>query len=280
MNLIMSLALCDSIYLMAVLNIQRGLFGQLFIRQSLLHCRFSIFLVYVSGLVSSWVTVLISLERYIALYHPFKFHRYCTTRRTYLAILALVILSSIGCIPFFLSCSVTWIDQMPQCNSFGENSKYDIILISVTLTFYSFLPFLLITVLNILMMRKIQLQKAFRSTTQQPKELSSANNSSLIIMMFCVSSIFAVTSFPASILTIVSYSCKFNNGKFCILDQHGWLTELTFMLDDINHGINFFLYCLTGSVFRLAFFHLFKCGQNKSPRHDFHHEMATTENVL
>ena len=279
MNLIMSLAICDSMYLMAVLNIQTGLFGQLFISPSLVHCRFTFFLVYVSGIVSSWVTVLISLERYIALYHPFKVHIYCTTRRTYLAILALVILSSTGCIPFFYSCSVSLNDQMPQCDSFGENVKYDIILISLILSLYSFLPFLLITVLNILMMRKIQLQKTFRSRSQQSKEPSSAINSSLIIMMFCVCSIFAVTSFPASILTIVSNSCKFNNVKFCILDPDGWLAELTFMLDDINHGINFFLYCLRGSVFRLAFFHLFKCGQNKSPGHNFHQEMATTENV-
>ena len=128
MNLIMSLAIiCNSMYLMAVLNIQRGLFGQLFIRPSLLHCRFTVFLVYVSGTVSSWVTVLISLERYI--YHPFKLHIiYCITRRTYLAILASVTLSSIGCIPFFYSCSVSWKDQMPQCDSFRKNMIwYDII---------------------------------------------------------------------------------------------------------------------------------------------------------
>ena len=189
---------------------------------------------------------------------------------------ALVILSSIGCISFFYSCFVSCKDQMPQCDSFGNNDKYDIILISITLTFYSFVPFLLITVLNILMMRKIQLQKAFQSQKQQSKNPSPTYNSSLIVMMVCVCSIFAVTSFPAAILTIVTYSCISKTGGLCILGHGGWLSDLSFMLDDIDHGINFFLYCLTGSVFRFAFFHLFKCRQKISPVHSLQQEMTTS----
>ena len=166
--------------------------------------------------------MLISLERYIAICHPFKVHIYCTKNHTYLAIMALVLITSTGCIPFFYTCSVTWLDHIPQCDTFGENPKYDIILIFIALMFYIFVPFLLITILNILMMRKIQLQKAFRSQRQQSKEPSSAYNSSLIIMMVCVCSIFAVTSFPASISVIVSLSYKFNSDGPSLLEYDGW----------------------------------------------------------
>ena len=265
---------------MCVINAQKGLFGQLFIRPSLLYCRFTLFFVYVSGTLSSWVTVLISLERYIAIFHPFKVHIYCTKKHTYLAIMALVIVTNTGCIPFFYTCSVRWLDHIPLCKTFGENPKYDIILIFITLTFYSNVPFFLITILNILMVRTIQLQKAFRSQTQQSKEPSSAYNSSLSVMMVCVCSIFAVTSFPVCIVMIVSLSYKFNGGEPSILEDDGWFVQLTYMLEDINHGINFFLYCITGSVFRFAFFNLFKCGGKKCPGPSFQQEMATIENVL
>ena len=280
MNLIMSLAIFDSIYLMIIINLQRGLFGRLFIQPSLLYCRLMFFSLYISGTLSSWVTVLISLERYIAICRPFKVHVYCTKKHIYLAIIALIIITSTGYIPFFYGCSVRWFDQMPQCESSGENAEYHIIFISIALTFYSFFPFLLITILNILMMRQIQLQKAFRSQRQPSRETSSAYNSSLSVMMVCVCSIFAVTSFPVCIVMIVSLSYKFNGGEPSILEDDGWFVRLTHMVEDINHGINFFLYCLTGSVFRFAFFNLFKCRGKKCPRPSFQQEMATIENVL
>ena len=280
MNLILSLAIFDSLYLVIIINLERGLFGQLFISPSLLNCRLNIVFLYSSGMLSSWVTVLISSERYIAICHPFKVHIYCTKKHTYLAIMALVIVTNTGCIPFFYTCSVTWLDHIPLCKTFGENPKYDITLIFIALTFYSYVPFLLITILNILMMRKIQLQKAFRSQRQQSKEPSSAYNSSLIVMMVCVCSIFAVTSFPVCIVMIVSLSYKFNGGEPSILEYDGWFVRLTHMVEDINHGINLFLYCLTGSVFRFAFFNLFKCGGKKCPGPSFQLEMATAENVL
>ena len=78
-NLIMSLAIFDIIYLSAVINSGRGIFGQMLLKPSLLHCRFNSFVLSIGGFGSSWVTVFISVERYIAVFfYPFKVHIYCT----------------------------------------------------------------------------------------------------------------------------------------------------------------------------------------------------------
>ena len=279
MNLIVSLAICDSMYLMSVINIQRGIFGQLFIKSSLLHCRINIFFIHVSGIVSSWITVFISLERYIAIYHPFKIHIYCTKRRTYLIILALTSITCICCVPFFYGCSLQLVDKLQRCNYFWEKTEYNVILISTVFIFQSLKPFLLITILNILMMRKIKVQKSFRAQGHKSKEPSYTYNSPLIVMMFCVCLIFAVTSFPATILVTVCFSCKFIFVELCTLHETGWPAHIGYILQDINHGINFFLYCLTGSIFRFAFCNLFKSRKKKSPGKKFEPHMFVTENI-
>ena len=149
MNLIMSLAIFDSMHLLSVINYQRGIFGEILLKPSLLHCHFNIFFLCVSGLGSSWVTVLISVERYIAVFYPFKVHIYCTKKRMLLAVFALTILTCIFAIPVFYTCSVTIIDQRPKC-LYNRNSAlidiYSLFLLSIC---YTVLPLVLITVLNV-----------------------------------------------------------------------------------------------------------------------------------
>ena len=51
MNLIMSLAIFDIIYLSVVINSGRGIFGQMLLKPSLLHCRFNSFVLSIVVLV-------------------------------------------------------------------------------------------------------------------------------------------------------------------------------------------------------------------------------------
>ena len=86
---------------MLVINIQKGIFGQIFVAPPKLYCSVNLFLLSVTGLVSPWVTVLISLDRFIAIYYPFKVHIYCTRIRTYVTILAFTTLACLFSIPYF-----------------------------------------------------------------------------------------------------------------------------------------------------------------------------------
>ena len=55
MNLIMALAIFDTILLLSSISSQRGIFGEIFFEPSLFNCRLHIFLVYVCGITSSWI---------------------------------------------------------------------------------------------------------------------------------------------------------------------------------------------------------------------------------
>ena len=264
MNLIMSLAIFDSMHLLSVINFQRGIFGEILLKPSLLHCGFNIVFLYVSGFGSSWVTVFISFERYIAVFYPFKVHIYCTKKRMFTAVFALSILIGISAIPVFYSCSVIVIDQQPKCLYNGNSILTDVYFLFSMLIFYTVLPLIFITVLNVLLIRQIQAQKAFRAKSQVHnfRPASFANNSSLIAIMVSVCVFFAVASLPAAIMSIVNWLCKLTTASHCIPIEGG-LYIFTVTLDNINHSINFFLYCLTGSVFRHALFQLFECKNSK-----------------
>ena len=225
MNLIMYLAIFDTIFLFSVILVRRGIFGELLIKPSFLYCCIIKFSIYVTGIVSSWVTVLISFERYNAIFHPFKVHVHCTRKKMLMAVIMITILACTSQIPIFFTCSLIFIGQQPKCLSSVSNTWTEFIFIFLTFMLYSFVPLIIITILNILLIRKIQVQDAFRarSKDQHSASKSSMKTRSLVAIMVCL------------------------------------LNHIALMLNDINHGVNFFLYCLTGSVFRQAFFQLFKC---------------------
>ena len=56
--------------------------------------------------------------------------------------------------------------------------------------------------------------------------------------------VFAVTSLPRTIMVIVNHLYKVTTGSRCIVIR-GWLYHILFILTDIKHCVNFFLYCLT-----------------------------------
>ena len=259
MNLILMLAFFDSLFVIAKLNTRKEIFGLTLVGSSILHCSLNRFLLTISGLVSSWVTVLISLERFIAIYYPFKVHIYCTKKRSYIIIVTLTVFASIGAIPLFFISAVVSSGNGYDCQvafTSGLVLAYSIII----LTFYSIVPSFLIAIFSISMIKKLHIQNSLRMKYQgrQCTHSSSATNKSHFVMMVSVCLVFVMTSFPCTIVVIVTYSSCFSQGVVCTYAR-GWQFQLAYMLEDMNHSLNLFLYCLAGSVFRHALFQLFQC---------------------
>ena len=114
-NLLMTLAIFDSLFLIAKVFIRKRIFGDMLVGPSTLHCSINRFLLSMSGLVSSWVTVLISLERFIAIYYPLKVHIYCTKKRFLIIITALTIFVCFGAMPYFFISAVVSSDEGHDC---------------------------------------------------------------------------------------------------------------------------------------------------------------------
>ena len=259
MNLILMLAFFDSLFGISKLNTRKEIFGHTLVGSSILHCSLTRFLLTISGLVSSWVTVLISIERFIAIYYPFKVHIYCTKKRSYMIIVTLTVFASIGAIPLFFISAVVSSGNGYDCQvvfTSGLVLAYRIII----LTFYTIVPSFIIALFNILMIKKLRIRNSLRMKYQgrQCTHSSYASNKSHFVMMVSVCLVFVMTMLPCTIVVIVTYSSCFSQGVVCMYAR-GWQFQLAYMLEDINHSLNLFLYCLAGSVFRHALFKLFQC---------------------
>ena len=278
MNLLMSLAVFDIMYLSVLIISTIDIWDIIFSDTFLLYCHLKYFILWLTGIVSSWIAVLISLERYIAIYYPFKVHVYCTKKNTFITTLSLTILISIGLIPIFYANSVKIVDQRQICVFIVEDST-TVIFQCISNILACPVPFLFITFLNVRIITRLKAQTLFRLKSQREgsRQASSVNNKSLVAMMISVSFIFAVTSFPTTIVLIVQYSCTFIQGSSCLSN---WIFELLLMLNNMNHSVNFFLYCLSGSVFRLALIKMFKCKKKTSSRSFVAPHISVAENVI
>ena len=148
MNLLLALAVTDNLYLMFIVEKQRGIFGEIIIGSSLLHCRLTVFLVFATGTISSWITVFIALERFIAIFYPFKVHIFCTLCKANFTICVITALGLLSSIPLFYTCSVIPVGEIHACGVQGENAKTDLLVILPVNLLYSIIPFIIITILN------------------------------------------------------------------------------------------------------------------------------------
>ena len=256
MSLLVVLATTDNLTLLASNLIQPGVFGHLF-GPAVIVCRMFLFLMLSCGMMSSWLVVLISVERYIAIFYPLKVHLYLTLKRMYLLICCLTLISCISKVYYLLRSYLISFNGIPVCILEGNNVRINLIFSILNGLLYSFIPFCIITTLNLLILKKLQSHKTLHARSQQLPTLSTTRVNMLVPMMFAISTVFVVTTIPISILTIVT--CVFSVNGHDWDGNDNWVFLLAVGLANLNHIVNFFLYCVTGSVFKGALLALFKC---------------------
>ena len=274
MSILMLLAITDNVTLCVSNLLHRQLFGRIF-GESVLICHILSFLAPWSGFLSSWLIVLISAERFIAVFFPLKVHIYFTLKRSYVLMVLIVMISCLGSVSYLFVVNIDVKDGYPYCQFKWTSVNIGLAHIILSGLLYSILPFSIITILNIFIVRKLRSKKRFN--LQNPKRVSSRDKS-LVIMMFAICTVFAVTTFPISLLLLITSSIQqvhlSNRNAFS-----EWFYVFSVVLATINHGVNFFFYCITGTVFRKALFRLFRC--NKTQNNDPHqHVTAISETIL
>ena len=154
MILLLVLAVFDNLTLCCSILQKNGIYGLLPLSSSLWLCSSIMFGMVCARNVSSWLIVFITVERFIAIFHPFKVHVYCTVRRSITAISLLVIVMCMIIFPLLFSSNISEVGGMTICYPFGSGSLLEILYNVFLACVYSIIPFCIISVLNILIIKE------------------------------------------------------------------------------------------------------------------------------
>ena len=118
MILLLSLAIADNLALLFAILRQYGVYTLLVFSQSIWTCRGINFILFSSTTVSSWLIVLISIERFIAVFYPLRAHMYCTKRNLLVTIAIVFVIIHMFYVPLLFTGQITHVNNMHVCNVF------------------------------------------------------------------------------------------------------------------------------------------------------------------
>lgn len=234
-------------------------------------CQIQLYLAYVSRFISAWVVVAFTIERYIGVCLPLRRKDICTTRSTrkLLASICIVAILSTTYKPFLSGVYSSGDHAKQYCTSNPIYGFTAFVLDSIFAVLITFVPFLIITILNILIMRKLFVRnKKYKEYVTYYKTEESVIKLEFTIILLTISFCFIAFNLPyfsvwfrnflkSKYITNHQMELSYNNIEF-------WqgVLEITRTIFYMNYCINFFLYNITGTYFRRQIKSLFSFKTN------------------
>ncbi|ELU13758.1 hypothetical protein CAPTEDRAFT_190343 [Capitella teleta] len=231
-------------------------------------CVLSLFKAFFLIHISAWSLALLTAERLVIVVIPMKGRQWCSRRRMITAWCIVVLLAAL------LNSHVTWnYAFIPEGNvttggaahascSLQRDAQVSVFNWLVSL-FLSILPAAFLFVANIVillrLMRSRQLRRQISNQTSTNRVFDSTT-----IMLFTTSITFLVLTGPYVIVNFVWNYVEITSYKVEL--RFDLILHISIIMLFLNSAINFLLYCVSGSQFRMAFKDLFrKCRSRSDP---------------
>ncbi|XP_012056839.1 PREDICTED: FMRFamide receptor [Atta cephalotes] len=240
----------------------------------------------IAQFVTVYLTLTVTLERYIAVCHPLKARSFCTYGRAQVAVLIIVIVAFIYNLPKFWEIEVYnekhWKYNITvYCvnpTELRSNEYYVILYIHWMYFFvYYMFPFIALVIFNTAIYRRayagFQVRKANRDLQQLSRH--QRREIGLATMLMCVVIVFLI----CNILPMIS-----NAHETFIADPPQWMVQIGNLLVTINSSINFIIYVIFGRKFKRIFLKLFCSSRlfvpgRDSPEFQTYDESVITTNI-
>ena len=220
-------------------------------------CGFGYFLMTFGSNYSSFLLVIISLEKFFALYFPLQTKTVCTVSMARKVSLVTGI-TFIGFDLQYFFITKKFEDTFGDYCYYGNVSwKYLSILFSIVdATLYSYLPFSIMLFTNFAIIYKFVHVKwrNRRGNTESTSQALSKSATRGTAMLLTVSFAFIILTSPIMVANAV-----WPNSTIPIL-----IFKSLMAIQYLNHGINGILYCIVGSRFRNELKNLFSCDKKDS----------------
>ena len=208
---------------------------------------------------SSAILVVISVEKFLALYFPFKTKAICTVRMARrISLVTAVVYLAFHSQMFVLS-QMYYSDDGEYCSYGNVPAAYIKIFFAVFVsTLYSYGPFAIMILANMGIIYKFMRAK-YKNTdlnTESTNQALSKSATRGTAMLSTISFTFIVLTGP-----IVLINAIWPDGDYSRL-----IFKIAITLQYTNHGINGILYCTSGSRFRIELKRLLRCDTSSSAR--------------
>lgn len=207
----------------------------------------------IAQFVTVYLTLTVTLERYIAVCHPLKARSFCTYGRAQVAVMVIVIFAFIYNLPKFWEITVYherhWKYNITVYCVFPtelRSNEYYVTLYIHWMYFfvYYMFPFIALAIFNMAIYQRVR--KANRDLQQLSRH--QRREIGLATMLLCVVVVFLI----CNILPLVS-----NAHETFIADPPHWMVQFGNLLVTINSSINFIIYVIFGRKFKRIFLKLF-----------------------
>ena len=201
---------------------------------------------------SAYLTLAVTVERYVAVCQPLKARYLCTYGRAKIYVAVIVLFAALYNVPRFFEVTYgTFFDQgtnetcdYPLPSELRSNGAYiNVYINTMYLVFMYVVPFTSLAVFNLLIYREVKRanKERARLTRLQQKEIGLAT------MLMVVVLVFFLCNFLALVINVLEVYKK----------NFFWLNNVSNLLVTINSSVNFIIYCIFGDKFKRIFFRLF-----------------------
>ena len=235
-------------------------------------CKITYFVYFFCFKYPSTLLVILSVEKFIALYFPFRAKTICSLSAARRVVVATAILFGVfDCQFLFTIKAQTFEDGTEVCNYVNVSPNYIRIVIRIVFPIlHSFAPFTVMLVANFAIIYKFMTAKFKDEITSTALSKSATRGTA---MLLTISFAFILLSGPIGILNALKTSAP----QFVL-----WIA-LAF--EYVNHAINSLLYCISGSRFRkelknTVFWYRKSPDTNSTTRRNLAPTMPQTENYI
>ncbi|XP_069114579.1 FMRFamide receptor-like [Argopecten irradians] len=213
--------------------------------------------------LSSWITVAVSIDRYIAVCHPFAVTKYCTRKRAAIYVfVAFVVIAALNlpniCFQWDYDTATCTYPVFTDDYCFKYRSYIDLLM-------YGLIPFCFIFTMNSLIVRGLYSAAGRRRMLTEGKGDNTSSKTVKDSTAKTVTVLFSITAcFLLLFVPFIGVSLHE------IVYGYGWHSipgTLADVCSFLNHAINFILYGLSGQRFRAMFLETFsfRCIRRRSP---------------